>query len=270
MKLLYLSVLSLVSCSCPVSFREVPVPSVHTEADVRRVSDCQMQHYGTTLLAQAPDVFVARALMERGAQPNGTLIIKHQAQHGTAVWFNPNDEVVEYMLQHGADPNCLCGSDQVSPLCQAIREGKPKRVSLLLRYGADANRVDAAGAPPLVCLMRQNRLGKEARCSIMRDLLQHGALASLADQRGTTPLHLADVPMQTLLLQAGAQVDARDHLGRTPLFYASSPQAAQGLLQAGADRMAKDRDGRTAFDVASSAQVKSYLLIHGCRSGLRL
>ncbi|MBI3207963.1 MAG: ankyrin repeat domain-containing protein [Candidatus Solibacter usitatus] len=93
----------------------------------------------------------------------------------------------------------------------------------------------------------------------VRMLLQKGAVATAKTKSGNTSLHLAAYegnPVTVrLLLDAGAQANVADDRGFTPLMMAvnsrsKNPEVVRLLIKAGADPKAKDTEGRTAADWA--------------------
>jgi ankyrin repeat protein len=128
--------------------------------------------YGVAGLYNAPEV--VEALLEAGAEPNDGESVFHAAErfhletlelllrHGvdlnlTGDWGNtPLYFLLRYwhldqapptvrkgllwLLEHGADPNVLCGRERESALHVAARRGQPREtVALLLERGADVH-----------------------------------------------------------------------------------------------------------------------------------
>lgn len=293
------------ACSCPSSFREVPEPRVQSVADVDALARCQVEHYGTTLLGAADSAATAEALLQRGAKPQGKLILHGEEHRGSALWQATRPDVLRVLLQaDGVNLNQESGPRHETPLCAALRANQPLKAQMLLEAGADPNLADGQGvsplalaaeklnpslcrlllsrgahpdigrrsdgATPLLFALRSGSSPEEAasdKCIIARMFLEAGASPTQADEQGETPLHHAPAALIPALLAAGADANARDKQGRTPLFYGGSPQRAELLLSAGADLQAKDFAGNTAFDTVENASLKSYLLVKGCRSG---
>ncbi|MBR1978998.1 MAG: ankyrin repeat domain-containing protein [Akkermansia sp.] len=294
----------LAGCACPASFREVPAPQVKQPADVARLTDCQMRHYGATLLAQADSAAMVQALVQAGADVHGKHIINGKEYPGSPLLQANKSEVVHALLRSGADPNAAGGKRRYTPLCDAVRNGKAQKVQLLLKGGAHptladskgesplyiaAMRADTAmcrqllgagaavdiglqsdGTTPLMALMRAAHAGKlpQAEADATAELLMSaGARVDMTDAEGNTLLHYATPALVQRLLAAGLSPHATNHLGRTPLFHSLDRTVVDALLGAGADIQAQDGEGNSAFDVVPSPQVKSYLLFRGCRSG---
>ena len=128
--------------------------------------------------------------------------------------------LVQGLVAGGVDydmPNELGGT----ALTTAVFCSQEEVVGFLLKCGADANRRDANGIPPL------------------HDAALNGA-AGIA----------------RLLIRHGARVDAADILRRTALHYAAAEgriEVAGVLLASGADAEAMDLNGQTPLDVAETS-----------------
>jgi len=118
--------------------------------------------------------------------------------------FHGHWQLVEFLLEHGADADHPLPETGETPLhsalCKANRPRYDLVVKVLLAYGANPNRVTKPGAET---------------GSFMRD----------CRTKGETPLHRAaafgtETAIQ-LLLDAGAVIDARDMHGESPLSWAS-------------------------------------------------
>ncbi|MBQ4614286.1 MAG: ankyrin repeat domain-containing protein [Akkermansia sp.] len=303
-KALVLVACFLASCACPDSFRDVPAPQVRQAADVERVTACQMRHYGATLLARAESAAVVRALVQKGADVRGRIILGGKDYPGNPLLQAEKTDVLQELVRCGADTNARGGAKGETPLCAAVRHGQVSKARFLLESGADASladsqsetplyiaamrgdaemcklllgagaQVDAGekveGTAPLLAVLSAAHAGKLVRAeadTIALLLLNAGAQASPTDAEGNTLLHFASPAVVHRLLAAGVSPHATNHLGRTPLFTSCDRVVVDALLGAGADIQARDGEGNSAFDVVSSPQVKSYLLFRGCRSG---
>jgi ankyrin repeat protein len=145
-------------------------------------------------------------------------------------------EIVEALLEAGAQVNAIDRGGRTA-LHAAAQFGFEHSDSLrarrlfdaLLKRGADVNLADSEGKTPLLLLLgAQLRPGSDCDAThigaLVPLLLDAGARAEHADQRGVTPLHAC--AMHALL------------------------PPARVLLARGADRQAADAFGRTAADVA--------------------
>ncbi|XP_037081555.1 death-associated protein kinase dapk-1-like [Pollicipes pollicipes] len=104
--------------------------------------------------------------------------------------------------------------------------GFPGIACLLSRAGASPNIANQELETPLHCAAARGHL------SVVRCLLDSGALCDTPDSTGATALHLAlrrrHQPLAHLLLEAGASCDVADHVGERPIHIA----CAEGLLAA--------------------------------------
>ena len=133
------------------------------------------------------------------------------------VWTG-NTSTIEAVLKTGVDVNLQDRSSGWSALIVAAVLGRPDKINLLLRHGADTELT--------------NRLGLTAL-----------ALAAQQDQSESA----------ATLIEAGADIEARERQQRTPLMLAAGAgheSTTRYLLQQGADATARDRRGWTAADWA--------------------
>lgn len=140
-------------------------------------------------------------------------------------------EIVTLLLAAGADVNAADRSGR-SALHAAAQFGFEHSDSLrarrlfdsLLKHGADINHADSEGKTPLLLLLgAQLRPGSDCDAThigaLVPLLLDAGAKAEHADQRGVTALHAcamhALLPPARVLLSRGADRNAADAFGRT-------------------------------------------------------
>ena len=98
----------------------------------------------------------------------------------------------------------------------------------------------------------------EGRFDVMQLLIDRGADVHAVNDKGLTPLHLAQYAEAVdLLVKAGADVNVRDEAGQTPLHLAAEENedavpldVIEALLLAGADVNAKDDHGSTPAMIA--------------------
>lgn len=173
-------------------------------------------------------------------------------------------DIVDLLLEHGADPNLFDGQD-ASPLGVAlsVEEGRAEMVALLLEKGADPDRPDDRGGTVLHTLPAD----EEA----IRLVVAKAKATEARDARGATPLHAAahgaNVPALRLLVAAGADPDVAtrapqpgeggfdDVPGTTPLGIVARDRqiaAAATLCALGADPDAKDSAGASVRQVAAA------------------
>jgi len=191
-----------------------------------------------------------------------------------------NSQVVDLLLQRGADPNTKFPGG-MTPLLIAIRRGDCATTRYLLSYGADKNCrvIEECGCitTPLSAAISSERLFRDARQDGSRRrqmvalLLQSGVDPNATIEEGSTPLHGAASGYQdvvSLLLQYKANVNAHDSRGWTPLHVAAGSgqlAIAEILLAHGADVNAEDNAGKTPRDGASDEAMAKLLFDHGAK-----
>ena len=147
--------------------------------------------------------------------------------------------------------SCLLsyGSENVSPLIEAARDGNKAGVQQALRNHADVNAAEPDGTTALEWASRMDEV------EIADILLRAGAKATTVNKYGVTPLSLActngSAAMIEKLIRAGADTNSKLPEGETALMTASRTgklDAVQVLLKNGADVNAKENwRGQTAL-----------------------
>ena len=149
----------------------------------------------------------------------------------------------------------LPGEDGLWPLIKA--HNKPEFLDLLLAYGVDANRVNAAGLTTVLFAARANN------GIVIEKLVSHGAAIDMLTTDGenqTNPLgwackHQAQ-NAATVLLHHGANLNTTLGNHRTSLMFAAETGnvfITQALLDAGADtEITESTNGWTALHFAAS------------------
>jgi len=242
------------------------------ESDVARVEE---------LLSEGADPCAAVCLVRTGDGVTSSSVRTTPLRH--AVRLGRKD-MVEMMLDAGADMSGGLGPDDRSMLHVAVKYGHAEIVELLLRKGArlhvgpDAQGwtpLHSAGSPDVAAVLLDKGVDvnamavgvgtplhaavREGRIELGRFLLDHGADVSLRDIQRATPLHYArSGAMAALLIAKGAQVDAQGMRGgtgqQTPLHYAADTGAAdvaRVLIENGADVKAVDELGWTPLHHAA-------------------
>ena len=182
------------------------------------------------------DLATVRKLVESGVDVNGT------DEHGMGPLLTFTPSVAEFLLSHGADPNCQKNESGAPVLVGIAYMNHVECVRLLLEGGADANiAAERTGETPLHSALARSSEDVSAadRHSVVKLLIEHGAdpnrrtlpgVKSLAfwrdvRARGETPLHraaaYADEKTIKFLLQAGADKTIRDANGDSPQSWAS-------------------------------------------------
>lgn len=223
---------------------------------------------------------LVRILVEAGADINAPMTCQGDARLSplhvaVAPHFEGGEDVVSNaLLKAGADPNALTMGGN-TPL-HRVRVQNLKLMQLLVANGADVNRENAAGMPPLLSVMQ----GLARGCSgymissgviaaSVNGLLDFGADPSATDENGSNILHYMMrgiqhmrhpnlIPTVKRLLKA-VNLNHKNRLGDTPLFWydawsISSPGSRNSeyddplllyLVQNGMRLDARDREGDT-------------------------
>lgn len=197
-----------------------------------------------------------------------------------------NDRIAIFaFIDGGINVNSQDETDGRTVLMNAVVDGDPGFVSLLLNRGADVNVKDHRGYTALFhaietrndyaekMLLDHPNLDPDARGLngitalsnyIWRDnkdaverLLERGADVNSQDNDGDAPLHgaaqIGNVEIVDLLIDKGADPNLKNKQGGTPLMWAAvygNEDAARWLLEHGADASLKDAQGFTAGDWA--------------------
>lgn len=163
-------------------------------------------------------------------------------------------EAAKMLLERGADPDISPHPDmRSSPLHMATRQEQIELMDMLIQAGADLNSRDRGDmATPLIDAARFN-----CQTSVNK-LLASGANTGAADGEGRTALHMAVFSnhnnIVSALLDAGADPNAPDNLGQTPLLLAFKrgyTHMANAMIAKGARIDTVDKDGGTILHAAA-------------------
>lgn len=185
------------------------------------------------------NVDIVRILINQGAHPD----------YGGGDFSNPliaatshgYGELVELLLQAGANPNVFGGPDGSTPLINAAMSLPGKCLDLLIRHGAVVDQKDPDEDTALII----SALVGDRDC--VNVLLNHGADINLGGKHYGTPLHAAASRGHTdvcqLLLQRGANANVYSGPFRTVLQAAAASGDQECL------KMILDHDKRINIDV---------------------
>lgn len=159
-------------------------------------------------------------------------------------------EIVRLLLKAGAEPNRISAYGNSSALTDAIEKNHIEVVHALIEAGANVN-------TPIEdeCTALQHAIPTE-NLDLIRFLLKAGANVNARNRWGANALHIAadngSAEVVQLLLKAGVELNVplkRD--GLTPLMAAvAHPECLKLLLEAGADVAVRNKKKQTVFDLA--------------------
>ena len=166
-----------------------------------------------------------------------------------AVGKNCNNEVLQAIIDHGADVNATGRAG--TALMIACTRRYADAIYLLLEAGADPNIADDSG---VTCLMRA--VGEDCSKEVLQAIIDHGADVNSTSKENGTALIIACVKSYTdainVLLKAGANPNiVSDDSGATCLMHAVEEDCSKEVLQAiidhGADVNTTNKQNCTAL-----------------------
>lgn len=173
------------------------------------------------------DTNTLQELLNQGAQINAF----HDTTALRRAITNERKEAIKFLLEHGANPNMV--DELGTPLLQAIDQGYPDGVRLLLQYGAKVNvKAKYVGTPLMLAASKGYQ-------NIVKMLLDAGANVNLENKDGETALHKAlyakakknKIAIVKDLLDAGANPNIKDKDGDFMLDYPLVDKPIRDLLQ---------------------------------------
>lgn len=203
--------------------------------------------------AEAGDLEAARQAMVKGASPDASF--RGATALSMAAFFGRR-EIVELLLENGANIDKGDDENGAAPLFQAVYGLEPEMVSLLVERGADVNKKTNPGLSALMLAARSKQL------DIASILVEHGADVGATDANEITPLMYAALSgspeIVRLLLEGGAEVDALSTTG-TALMAAADQgheDVVKILLERGANVDLRGVNGWTALRSAVNKRRK--------------
>ncbi|MDB0529562.1 ankyrin repeat domain-containing protein [Ralstonia solanacearum] len=133
-------------------------------------------------------------LVHCGLDPNQALILDGQPIMPLVIAASlGKPEIVEQVIQAGADPNNAGPSDMpLPPLEVALSNNKYAAAMVLLRSGARGDyTLEGSGATALMTLAFNRSTDQGQAADMVRVLIEHGAKLNAQDSTGNTALHLA-------------------------------------------------------------------------------
>lgn len=179
-------------------------------------------------------------------------------------------ELMQLLVDHGADLKSLSGKDHKNALHWAASEGMTDALELLLKKGMDIEAKSKRGCTPLLL---------SADCGhpeVAEILLNHGANLNARSENGGTPLIWAachnHVEIAKVFLDHGADINEADNFGHSAIFLAAHfghLEMTNFLLEKGANAhiLSTKPEGMTVLHAAACdghAKVVQRLIDHGC------
>ncbi|KAJ4367574.1 hypothetical protein N0V83_007158 [Neocucurbitaria cava] len=179
-------------------------------------------------------VDIARLLLEEGADVHHRVRRLPPIVH--AVMTNCAPQLIQLLVNHGANLNAVSGPDQMNALHWAAVEGKVDAVDFLASKGMDLNSASSKGRTSLILA------AEKGHTTVAKLLLAKGAELLKRSDNGGTALAWAAcngyLDTVKYLLEEGIDVDDCDDCGLTALSVASNSghvEVVEFLIEEGAD-----------------------------------
>ena len=191
---------------------------------------------------------IIRLLLSRTADPSLPNIDGFTPLHEAVLSHQP-PEIVQLLIDTGADVNTKAGRQRWTPIFYAVRFTHETPGEVLASVGADLDKSQEEDQDDL--------FSRQRGMDIVNVLLRAQADLSVCDSEGRTVLmetaRLGADDAMKLLLKAGASVHQRDGHLRTALCHAvmrGNRSTVKRLIEAGADVWNRDDSGRNVVDLA--------------------
>lgn len=184
-------------------------------------------------------------------------------RQGTALMLSSNTDYTRMLIECFADVNAKTGDRMFTPLIMASRLGLDTVAELLVSKNAAIDSLDANNRTALHSAVDNAVTPAFKTVKLLDILVSRGAIVTVEDNQGQTPLHLAKgAGVVSYLIEADADVNARDNNGLTPLLTMGENDAGsvRRLLNAKADVDAKNLNDNTLLHVTPNAEIAHLLL----------
>ncbi|MBN3896996.1 MAG: ankyrin repeat domain-containing protein [Nostoc sp.] len=221
------------------------------------------------------DIELVKHYLDSGLDVNSFLVkgLNKEESWLIAAIMGRNKNLIELLLNCGANVNEKMKSKNVSPLHRASATGCLDICELLIDHGADVNALGEHGKTPLHLA---TQLGHQ---NITELLLDCGANVNALDESKSSPLFEAarhhDLSVAESLLDHGAEVNLIDNESWTPLLrafqHSGNDEIVRVLVAYGADVNVRGLRGESPLHLAVAQRNKDMvelLLAHGAREGL--
>ncbi len=194
---------------------------------------------------------IVEYLLENGADVNTTDLWKQTA---LMLSYGLNSDVVKILIEQGADVNAK-NHYKRTPLMYFVEYGTVKSMKLLIENNADVNSVDSDNTSALLCSTYIDK-DKQAVQKI-KLLISKGADINQQNNEGCSALLYAswhlDKSLIQYLIDKGAKINNSNKYGETSLMKAilgANDDVACFLIDRGTNINAVDNNGETAMDIA--------------------